>query len=389
MSASNRYVVPLVAATFGACLLATGCDEKKPTTETASAADGGAKLDKYATADPKLTKALQAVEKGSPGSDDGPPPEGVFAPGVADRRHPVATPAKVELLSEGDAPRVSLGSNADASAGAALARMYGPAVLEVAVQLGPRSALPTIDMSLLLRAAKGDPGGPDWISASVKKALPSPDQAAEIGPEGAREVASLEGTELLVKVTDDGRESDARGVLGKGARQELDRIAKNAAEALVFATVPAPPKPVGVGGQWMAETRMAWSGLDVIAYRAFKVKGIEGNRMNVTVDVKGYATSSDIDLPGVPPGAVLKQFDARAQGEMEIVAGEPFARKLQIQQRVLFVFTSTKPPEGALPPDQPPPGPEGTTLTGQVQAVAMFVRGDDLREAAKAKGPRP
>ena len=389
MSVSSRYVVALVAATFGTCPVATGCDEKKPASETASAADGGAKLDKYATADSKLTKALQAAEKGAPGNDEGPPPEGVFAAGVADRRHPALTPAKVELISEGDAPRVSVGFAADASTGAALARMYGPAILEVAVQLGPRSALPTIDMSLLLGAAKGDPGGPNWVSASVKKALPSPDQAAEIGPDGAREVASLEGSQLLVETTDDGRESDVRGVLGKGARQELDRIVKNAAEALVFATVPAPPKPVGVGGQWMAETRMPWSGLDVIAYRAFKVKSIEGNRLDLTVDVKGYATSSDIDLPGVPPGSVLKQFDARAQGDMEVVAGEPFARKLQIQQRVLFVFTSPKPPEGALPPDQPPPGPEGTTLTGQVQAVAMFVRGDDLREAARAKAPRP
>lgn len=389
MSASRRYVVPLLAATFGTCLAATGCDEKKPATETAASADGGAKLDKYATADSKLTKALQAVEKGAPASDDGPPPDGVFAPGVADRRHPALTPAKVELIGEGDAPRIAVGSAADASAGAALSRLYGPAILEVAVQLGPRSALPTIDMSLLLGAAKGDPAGPDWISANVKKALPSPDQAAELGPDGAREVASLEGTQLLMKMTDDGRESDVRDVLGKGARQELDRIAKSAAEALVFATVPAPPKPVGVGGQWMAETRMQWSGLDVIAYRAFKVKSIEGNRLGLSVDVKGYATSSDIDLPGVPPGSVLKQFDARAQGDMEVVAGEPLARKLQIQQRVVFVFNSTKPPEGALPPDQPPPGPEGTTLTGQVQAVAMFVRGDDLREATRAKAPRP
>ena len=386
MSASSRYVVPLLVATSGACLLAAGCDEKKPSSEVATGSDGGAKLDKYATADSKLTKALQAAEKATPATDEGPPPAGVFAPGVADRRHPASTPGKVELLTEGDEPRLVLGAAADASAGSSLPRMYGPAVLEIAVQLGPRTALPTIDMSLLLGAAKGDPGGPEWITASIKRALPSPDQAGEIGPDGAREMASLEGTQLLLKMTDDGRESDVREVLGKGAREELDRVAKNAAEALVFATVPAPPKAVGVGAQWMAETRMTWSGLDVIAYRAFKVNSIDGNRVGLTVDVKGYATSSDMDLPGVPPGSVLKQFDARAQGDMEVVAGEPFARKLQIQERVLFVFTSTKPPEGELPPDQPPPGPEGTTLTGQVQAVAMFVRGDDLREAARARG---
>lgn len=65
------------AALFGA-----GCDDKK--TQTAPPPDGGASTDKYATADPKLEKALQAAAASATANENGPPPDGIFAPGVAD-----------------------------------------------------------------------------------------------------------------------------------------------------------------------------------------------------------------------------------------------------------------------------------------------------------------
>jgi hypothetical protein len=281
-------------------------------------------------------------------------------------------------MTDGAEPRVAFGGAGDAAI-ESLASSYGPAALEIAMQLGPRTALPTIDLSLAFGPAKGDPGGPDWILASVRKALPSREQADELGPDGAREIASLEGTQVLLKLTPDGRESDVRATLGKGAQPELERVAQNAAEALVLATVPAPSKPVGVGASWIAETRMLWAGLDVIAYRAFQVKSIEGDRLTLALSVKAYAVSSDIQLQGIPPGSVLKQLDAEAQGQVEVVRSEAFARHLELQERVVFVFSSPTPIEG-----QPPPqGKTDGTLTGQIQAVATFVRGEDLRAAAE------
>src|ERR1019366_8721088 len=168
---------------------------------------------------------------------------------------------------------------------------------------------------------------------------------------------------------------------GKQAIAELGRLAQNAAEALVFATVPLPSKPVGVGAQWIAESRMPLSGLDVIAYRAFRVKSVDGNRVHLSLDVKAYATTSDTAMPEVPKGATLQQVDAQGQGEMELVRGEVLARKSQLQQRVVMVFTA--PPGTQAPPTQPgqPPGP--ATLTGQTMSQATFVRGDDLRAALK------
>ena len=70
------------AASFG--VAGPGCEQKAPT--EAAKADADAGNDKYVTADSKLTKALQAAASSAPATDNGPPPEGVFALGVADQR---------------------------------------------------------------------------------------------------------------------------------------------------------------------------------------------------------------------------------------------------------------------------------------------------------------
>jgi hypothetical protein len=377
MSRSTSGPLLFLACT---CLSVSACEDKKPAADSARV-DAG--TDKYATADPKLAKALQAAA-GAAAADDGPPPEGVFPPGGADRRHASGVPTKVELLSDGADPRIALGTETDAAAEGRQTTSYGPAALEIAVRLGPRTALPTIDLSLLLGPSRGDPGGPEWLTANVRKALPAQEQLDELPPDGAREIASLEGTQILVRLTADGRESDVRTALGKGARPELGRVAENAAEALVLATVPIPSKPVGVGAQWIAETRMPWSGLDVIAYRAFRVKSLEGDRMDLTMDVKAYAASQDTKLEGIPTGATLQQFESEAQGEMQVVRGELLARKFEMQKRVVFVFSSPTPAEGQ-PAADPAGRPGGNTLTGQIQAEATFVRGEDLRAAGEQK----
>lgn len=369
----------LLVLALGAALSGAACDEKKTSTETA-APDANASTDKYATADPKLAKALQGSTV--PGAaDKGPPPEGIFAPGAADQRHPKGAPTNVDFLVDGSEPRVSLLPPAtDAASDAARTASYGPAALEVAMQQGPRMALPTIDFGLALGPAKKDEGGPDWLVAEVKRALPSRKQPGDLPPGTDKEIGALAGTSIRLEITPDGRERDLQTQLGKNAHVELERIATTAAEALLFATVPLPPKPVGVGAQWIAETRMPLSGLDVIIYRAYRVKDIDGDRLHLTLDVKGYATGKDIQLSGVPKGAMLEQFDTQLAGELELVRGEWLARKSQIQERVVMVFQAPGSAQAPSPPGQPP----GTgMLTAQIQSQASFVRGDDLRVTAK------
>jgi hypothetical protein len=370
-----------IGASAGIVPLAAACDEKK-SADSASARDAGAGTDKYATADPKLTRALQAAASAAASSESGPPPRGIFAPGVADKRHATGAPTTVETIGDGAEPRLSLGGT---SPDATRAGSYGPAVIELGMQMGPRVAMPTVDFGLTLHAAKKEEGGSDWLVADVKKATTAKEQFGDLPPGTDKAIASLEGTEFRIKLAADGDEADLQVQLARQAHSELERLAKSAAEALVLATVPMPSKPVGVGAQWIAESRMPLSGMDVIAYRAYRVKSIDGARVHLSVDVKAYSAGTETDLQGVPKGATLRQIDATGQGDMELVRGEVLARKLDFQQRVVLVFDAPADTQLPSPPDQPPQPdqPGAKTLTAQMQSQATFARGDDLRAALR------
>ncbi len=364
--------------------LGVACDEKK-SKDSAPAADASASTDKYATADPKLEKALQAAAAASGSSENGPPPDGIFAPGAADRRHPKGAPTTIDVVADGSEPRISLvaASPEGGPAPDVIRTSYGPAAIELGMQMGPRVAMPTIDFGFTIGPAKKDDGGIDWLVAEVKRATPAKEQFGELPPGTDKAIASLEGTQIRIKVAADGGESDMQTVLGKLSHPELNRLARSAAEALVFASVPLPAKPVGVGAQWIAETRMPLSGLDVVAYRAYRLKSIEGNRVHLSLDVKAYAAGGETQLQGVPKEATLEQVDAQAQGELELVRGEVLARKSVVQQRVILVFHAPNAAQTPAEPTQPGEPPPPSKLTAQMQSQATFVRGDDLRAAFK------
>ncbi len=372
MTRSLPGLCAITLALAGAALLCGACDEKKNTVSSASP-DAGASADKYALADPKLAKALQAAASAAPANENAPPPDGIFAPGVADRKHPQGAPTTVAMVGDGDEPRISLAGAPDA-----MRTSYGPAAIEIGIQQG-RNVNPTVDMGLSLGPAKKDDGGADWLTAEVKKASPAKEQLGELPPGTDKVIATLIGLQVRVKMSADGAESALDAQLAKGAAPEVGLIARTAAESLVFASVPLPSKPVGVGAQWIAETRMPLSSLDVIAYRAFKVKSIDGNRVHLSFDLKAYAASPTTTL-GVPKEATMEQVDAQAQGELVLVKGEVLARKSDVQMRVVMIFQA---PGGADPsdpspePGQPPAG--NKTLSAQIQSQAIFVRGDDLR----------
>ncbi len=81
-----------------------------------------------------------------------------------------------------------------------------------------------------------------------------------------------------------------------------DESREAAAESLVLDTVPLPNKSVGVGAQWIAETRMPLMGVDTLTYRAYRVLGVDGDRLHLSLDVKSYAATRDVALALLPKG---------------------------------------------------------------------------------------
>jgi hypothetical protein len=362
----------LGAAVFVVCL--AGCEEKKAPSEAVSTEAG---TDKYATADPKLAKALQTASSSAAG-ENGPPPDGIFAPGIADKRHPKGVPTKVDVIADGSEPRVTL---TPATADAGRSSSYGQAVLRFGLQEG-RSAKPTVDLAFMLGPAKKEDGGPDLLVAEVKKASPAEASAqpGALPPGMDKEIGSLQGTQLRFKFSSsDGLGTDVQTLLGKLTNPDLDGLSRRAAEALALVAVPLPAAAVGVGAQWIAETRMPLSGVDVVAYRAFRVKSITGDRLHLTVDIKAYATDRNAEFSGVPKGAKIQQYDAEAQGEMEVVRGELLARMSDMQSRMMIVFEPPGGDQTASQQERPP----GAMMALQAQSQATFVRGDDLRAASR------
>jgi hypothetical protein len=376
-----RIPSSLIVLALATASSALACEDKKPASESTHT-DGGTGTDKYASADPKLEKAIQAAASASAEAASAPPQTGIFETAVADQKHPKGAPTKVDLASDGADPKISLGSTADASADAARSSSYGPAALELAMVLmqgSQRVALPTLDLGMVIAPGKKDEGGADWMVATVARSTPAKQQLGQLPPGMDKDIAGLQSSQFRMKLTPDGRESESLLELSKTAKPELERLAQNAIEALVFATVPTPPKPVGVGAQWIAETRLPLGGVDAIAYRAYHVKSIEGDRVHLTLQVKAYAIGKEAPLAGLPNGSTFEEFDAQSEGELELQRGEILARKSDVQQRVVMVFAG---PGGAQAPTQQGQ-PPGNVMAVQFTSQATLVRGDDLRAAMK------
>src|SRR5690606_35654686 len=97
-----------------------------------------------------LAKKTDAPAASASAGAEGPPPNGMFPPGGADRAHPPGAPPKVEVLGEGSEPRIQLGASRPDE--------KQEAILVVAVSSGQQQALPP--MALRLRVGPRDAAKP-------------------------------------------------------------------------------------------------------------------------------------------------------------------------------------------------------------------------------------
>jgi hypothetical protein len=330
-------------------LSSLGCEEKK-TSAPAPKPDGSAQK---SPSDLKLEKAMaaSAASASKQAAKAGPPEGGVFAPGAADAVMPRGGGVKIEMGSDGSEPRAAILSSA--------ASWKGSVLLTVGVRLGPKNALPTMDYTAALgpEKKKGDREGSAgagggsaaaevaFFLGDVGKAALSADQPGQL-PEGvAKDVARMKGSELRWRAGDQGIALDPASKLSKEAAPDMARSLDAAAEAMFFASVPPPPKPVGAGGFWIAGSRQMLSGVEVISYRLYKVKSVGPEGVQLTVESHQYAVSGELTMPGIPKGAVLQQYEALAQGELELPPKESLAVRGHIaQQTVLGLRLEGAPP---------------------------------------------
>jgi hypothetical protein len=293
-----------------------GCSKENPPTEATPRPDAG--VSKAEAMDPDLAQAVAAASAMRPSAaavEGGPPPNGIFAPGAADKEIAKGQAPKLTLGSEGAEPKVSL-SPAQPKPGS---KQSGTIQI---VQQSQGAGLP-VEFGIALEAQKPKGEGVTAVPVVVKVT------SAKVAVSGApkeleAQIAKLKGAKLEYEVSVDGAGTNYRYEVPKAASQEFADIVRALSDVLAVVTLPFPQKPVGVGAFWMATSRDGVLGLDLVTYRMIKVEKIEGNKVTLNVNTKRYSTSPTFDMPGLPPDAPrnLAEFQALAEGSLQIEPGK-------------------------------------------------------------------
>jgi len=301
----------------------SACEDEKPSAVTASSAasaDAGANAP---SVDPRIAKALESAAAkpgGSAAMEGGPPPNGVFGPGEADKAHPAGAPRKLEVFSDGSEPRVQLAGTAST--------LPSSTTISVAQRIGPQ-AMPTLDYTLGIKAAKADAGDADGAEApaqaskiilTVKDVRLAQTQPGAVPRDLHKEIAKLKGSSIAAQLAPDGAWMGAALKPAKAADQGLLPALQALVGAVDLAWIPAPSKPVGAGAYWMVVDRARAAGIEVVRYRVYRVSAVAGKTVTLSVDVRQYSIGGLVNFPGAPEGLVLTALGMDSVGKATVTA---------------------------------------------------------------------
>jgi hypothetical protein len=324
--------------------LLLGCEKtEQHRDDSAAASDAGVSK---VSDEPDLDKAVANVGAAQPmaagnGAADGPPPNGIFSPGGADKAMAKGSAATLTLGGDGSAPRVQLGP-------AAKPGTKRSGSIEVATQADPRQGAIPISLSLSIEALKSktdsDAGAPS-ATQMVARVTGASINAPGVPPDVAAGVAKLKGSHIDYQVSPDGAGSNFRFEAAKGADPVFRDAVRSLSDTLTLLVLPFPTKPVGVGAFWMVTTRDLVMGLDVVTYRLIKVEKVEGTLATLSVNTKRYAASPAFDIEGLPPEVphVMAEFHAGGDGSLTVSAGEAFPKGGQLDSVVAAALGAPDP----------------------------------------------
>jgi hypothetical protein len=292
-----------------------GCEEEKPKKPVADAGPD----DKQPLVDGKLAEAMKSAQLQSsaeaPPSVDGPPPNGVFAPGQADKAHAPGAPLKLEILSSGTEPRVNLRPPLDLGKTKSF-------TLQVGKRLEQR-VRPPLDYELAVSLQEPEkPEGGEAPTATARtirftiKKVGLSGQEGALPADAAKQLNSLKGSSVSAELAPDGSLSKVQMAMAPEAEKGLDELVADVAETLDLFFSPWPDKPMGVGAYWMATDRVILSTLPVVRYRVTRIESIEGDVISVSLDIRNYALDPQRLPAGVPAdqGLLLVGFNAGGKG---------------------------------------------------------------------------
>lgn len=317
-------------------LLALACNKSEPKEES-KRSESEAPPSKVEALDPNLAEAVAAASVNAPGRgappagqvEGGPPPDGVFAPGAADKEMVRGAQPKITLGSEGSEPRVQLG------VGKAPAKLAG--TIQLALQSDPRQgAIPvlltlSIEPKKVEAAAEGDKAARAPLPVVIKVTGAKID-APQVPKDLDDQIAKLKGSRVEYSILPGGAGAGFRFDAPKGAPQDFRDMVRSLSDVVSLLTIPYPDKPLGAGAYFMVTSRDDFLGLDLVTYRLIKVKQVTPEGATLEVGTKRYAASRSFDFPGLPPeiDKTLAEFQANSEGTVELPLGAVLPTKGQV-----------------------------------------------------------
>nr|PZN18929.1 MAG: hypothetical protein DIU78_21980 [Pseudomonadota bacterium] len=327
--------VSFVVVSVVAASLLVGCKNEKET-PASGAPEPPKSADPVKALDPELAEAVaaasanaKAAERPAAGTQEGgPPPNGIFPPGAADREAKVGAPPKITLGSEGAPPRQALSFVPKPGT-----RVAGTAVVEL--QQDPRQGGLPVELGVVFETQQpkgGGAGGAEATASAVpvvvrvtRAKVAIPGAPAEI----ERDVATLAGARITYELLPNGAGSGYAIDLGRRGDARLGDLLRSFADSIAVATIPFPDQPVGAGAYWMVASREGAFGLDLVTYRLVTVEQISPEGVTLRVDTKRYSAVPTLDLAGLPPEAprTLLEFQSTGEGKVELASGAAFAKR--------------------------------------------------------------
>jgi len=303
--------VALVSAAFA---VLPACNSEKQS-EAKHEATGDAGAPRPAGVDKNLAEAIGAVANDT---SQGPPPNGLFAPGAADKEMKAGDPPKFSLGGKGTGETITFGGPAIKLPKPLAARA------DVSVRTGPQAAMPTIDFALLIDNEKPAEGA-DAPSAATAKVVGSKlgkEQPGQLPPELEKEVGKLKGGKVRFDLAPTGGARVSSVELSKESDENFGLAVQAAGNAVALAYLPFPTEPVGIGAYWLVTSRENYAGLDVVAYRMIKLEKVEGGKAVLTLSTKRMVAGGKLGLPGLPEHT-LTEFSGSGTGQLVVPVATP------------------------------------------------------------------
>ncbi len=340
---------------------AVGCDDSSK--GAARDAGVGDAQPNEALMDKNIVNAVQSARQQTSGSAevvDGPPPSGVFEPGMADKAHPRGAPIKMTLYDKGSEPRVVVAPNLD---------LHKPAILKITVtnRMG-KQVRPNVDYTLSVSVTSPkDADGKDGavaelpvdagattpkereISFTIKAVVPSTQQPGQLPPSLGKAIGKLKGSRIFATLAPDGSLSGERIELAKKADAALGDLVAPLVEVLGLYFSPWPTEPVGQGAYWIATDRTTIAGMDVIRYRITKLEKLEGTQIAFSLDLRLWAAGSNSVPQGTPEGFLTLGFNAVGKAAWVRNAGDLLPIMGQLKAPIVVQLGDPKQPERVLP----------------------------------------